>query len=416
MNKRIGKVIEKSRIGRNTAPKIISLIFAIVFWVYVMDQVNPEIIKEYDDIRVEIVGAEQISTEGLILMNNEEHLVTVTVEGRRNDLLNFDENYLLITADVRGYKKGLNNVPIEKRVLVDNVVISDISKSDIKIQLDQIISIPKPIDIVANGTAVSGYELGPIEKDKMDIVVSGPETLVNRVVNLHGELNISEIQNDFTTEISIVPVDYEGNQVSGVELLQTSVQCFIGVQKLRTLSIVANFTGQVQEGYQLIDIPLNPTSVVVRGKPEVVNNMNNVLTSKIELSEITERYRTELGLILPEGVDTPFMDKPVQAEVIVEKIETKEFIFDLNEIGFANLNDIYSIKVLNSPGTLDVSLKDISSKLDLVNRNDIQLEIDLEGLDEGIHELPIDIITESKIKEISLNRETINIEIQLKEE
>ena len=71
MNKRIGKVIEKSRIGRNTAPKIISLIFAIVFWVYVMDQVNPEIIKEYDDIRVEIVGAEQISTEGLILMNNE---------------------------------------------------------------------------------------------------------------------------------------------------------------------------------------------------------------------------------------------------------------------------------------------------------------------------------------------------------
>ena len=289
MNKRIGKVIEKSRIGRNTAPKIISLIFAIVFWVYVMDQVNPEIIKEYDDIRVEIVGAEQISTEGLILMNNEEHLVTVTVEGRRNDLLNFDENYLLITADVRGYKKGLNNVPIEKRVLVDNVVISDISKSDIKIQLDQIISIPKPIDIVANGTAVSGYELGPIEKDKMDIVVSGPETLVNRVVNLHGELNISEIQNDFTTEISIVPVDYEGNQVSGVELLQTSVQCFIGVQKLRTLSIVANFTGQVQEGYQLIDIPLNPTSVVVRGKPEVVNNMNNVLTNKIELSEITER-------------------------------------------------------------------------------------------------------------------------------
>ena len=110
------------------------------------------------------------------------------------------------------------------------------------------------------------------------------------------------------------------------------------------------------------------------------------------------------------------MDKPVQAEVIVEKIETKEFIFDLNEIGFANLNDIYSIKVLNSPGTLDVSLKDISSKLDLVNRNDIQLEIDLEGLVEGRHELAVNVITETKIKEISLDRETINIEIQLKEE
>ena len=184
MIEKIKELFNKTKLSRNTTPKMISLIFAIVLWIYVMDQVNPEIIKEYNDIKVEIVGVEQLSNEGLIMLSGENQYVTIKVQGRRNDLLSFDENYLVITADIRGYQKGLNTVPIDKRVLVDSVSIVDISKSEIKVELDKIVSQQKVVRVDRTGTVDTGYELGNFTQSKAEVIVKGPETLVLSLIHI----------------------------------------------------------------------------------------------------------------------------------------------------------------------------------------------------------------------------------------
>ncbi len=415
MNKKIGQAFEKSKLGRNTTPKIISLVFAIVFWVYVMDQVNPEIAKVYNDIPVEIVGVEQIRNNGLILMSEEDYYVDITVEGRRNDLLSFDENLLVVTADIRGYQKGLNTVPIEKRVLVDNVAISDISRSDIKIELDKIVSISKPIKLVTTGALVNGLEISDIEKDKIEVVVTGPENEVNKIDSLKGVINISEISHDFATEISLIPIDFEGNQVMNVKLLEPSVNCSIGIDKFRTVSIVANFVNAVPEGYQLIDINLIPNNVLIRGEVEAVNNIRSLLTSEINLSEFTEREKVNVTLNLPEGIEAPNIEGPISADVIVEKIETKEFIFSLTEIAYTNLPENYEIQNIEDEGTIDIILKDIVSKLESISRSDIELIVDLENVEVGKQDMMIEIVTGVGIKNIEMSRESLSLTITEKE-
>lgn len=415
MNNKIGKAFEKTKLARNTAPKIISLIFAIVFWVYVMDQVNPEIVKVYDDIPVMIVGVEQIADDGLVLMGDEENFVNITVAGRRNDLLSFDESLLVVTADIRGYQKGLNTVPIDKRVLADSVTITDISKSEIKVELDQIVSLSKPIELETTGILASGLEIKAIEKDKVEVVVSGPETTVNRIVALHGELNITEIADDFETQISLIPVDLEGNQVMNVELLEPSVHCDIDIDKVRNVPIIANFIATIQEGYQLIDIDLTPSNVLVKGDVETVSNLRSVLTSEIDLSLFTTREQIEVTLNLPDGVATPNLETNVIADVQVEKIETKEFIFDTNEIAYANLSDALEITVLEAGQPINLILKDISSRLEQINRADIELTVDLETVEPGIQELPISVLTSQDIKTIELSKETIRLSISEKD-
>jgi YbbR domain-containing protein len=411
MNKKIGQAFEKSKLGRNTTPKIISLVFAIVFWVYVMDQVNPEITKVYNDIPVEIVGVEHIGGDGLVLMSDEDYYVNITVEGRRNDLLSFEENLLVVTADIRGYQKGLNTVPIEKRVLVDNVSISDISRSDVKIELDKIVSISKPIKLVTIGELVNGLEVSDIEKDKIEVVVTGPENEVNKIDSLKGVINISEISHDFATEISLIPIDIDGNQVMNVELLEPSVNCSIGIDKSRTVSIIANFINAVPEGYQLINIHLVPKNVLIRGDVETVNNLRSLLTSEIDLSMFTEREKIDVDLNLPEGIEALNIEGPISADVVVEKIETKEFIFSLTEIAYTNLPENYEIQNIEDEGTIDVILKDISSKLDSVNRNDIELIVDLENVELGKQEMMIEIVTGVAIKNIELSRESLSLTI-----
>jgi YbbR domain-containing protein len=416
MNNNLSRLVEKSRIGRNTTPKIISLIFAIVFWVYVMDQVNPEIIKQFDDVPVEIVGIEQIVNEGLVMMSENDYSVDITVQGRRNDLLSFDENYLVVTADIRGYQKGLNNVPIERRVLFEGVSIMEISKADIKVELDKIISIPKPIEILTTGSLPNGYQISTLEKDRLEIVVEGPETLVNKVTEMFGEINVSDMTEDFDTEIFLIPVDFEGNQVMGVEPQENNVNCDIGIDRLRTLNIVPQVSGEVQEGYQLVDILLIPKGVMVKGDSIIVNNTGDISTLPIDLTNITERTEVEIALALPNGLVAINIEDFIIAEVIVEKIETKEFIFDQKEIAYTNLDAAYDIEHPDAESLIKMILKDIGSVLENINKNDLTLTVDLDGLEPGNYELPISIESKTNIDETTLEPMTIMVTITEREE
>lgn len=411
MMSKLDKFFRDTNLSSNTTAKVISIVFAIVFWIFVMDQVNPEIIKEFNNVKVEIVGIEQLNNEGLVLLNEEENFVKISVKGRRNDLLSFDENYLVITADIRGYQKGLNAVPIDKRILIDNVNIVDISKSEIKIELDKIVSIPKVVEIERIGKLDSGFEMDNFVQSKAEVIVTGPETFVNRVVSVRGEVTTTGIENDYQTEVSLVPVDYEGNQVSGVELLESSVVYSFEVFKLRTVPIEVKVIGELPEEYVLVNINSNPTTVVIKGKADDVNKITKIETSVVDLTEKLETFDIDLNLVLPEGIDTPYLENAIKTNVKIEKLETKEFVFNVSEMPIINLNENLNIKITDKNDTVELTIKDIRSNLDTITRNDIELILDVSGLLPGEYMLPIEILAKKEIRELYLNPETVELKI-----
>ncbi len=411
MMSKLDKFFRDTNLSSNTTAKVISIVFAIVFWIFVMDQVNPEIIKEFNNVKVEIVGIEQLNIEGLVLLNEEENFVKISVKGRRNDLLSFDENYLVITADIRGYQKGLNTVPIDKRILIDNVNIVDVSKSEIKIELDKIVSIPKVVEIERLGELSSGFEIDNFVQSKAEVIVTGPETFVNRVVSVRGEITTTGIENDYQTEVSLVPVDYEGNQVSGVELLESSVVYSFEVFKLRTVPIEVEVIGELLEEYVLVSINLNPTTVVIKGKADNVNKITKIETSVVDLTEKIETFDIDLNLVLPEGIDTPYLENAIKTNVKIEKLETKEFVFNVSEMPIINLNENLNIKITDKNDTVELTVKDIRSNLDTITRNDIELILDVSDLLPGEYMLPIEILAKKEIRELYLNPETVELKI-----
>ncbi len=411
MMSKLDKFFRDTNLSSNTTAKVISIVFAIVFWIFVMDQVNPEIIKEFNNVKVEIVGIEQLNNEGLVLLNEEENFVKISVKGRRNDLLSFDENYLVITADIRGYQKGLNTVPIDKRILIDNVNIVDVSKSEIKIELDKIVSIPKVVEIERLGELSSGFEIDNFVQSKAEVIVTGPETFVNRVVSVRGEITTTGIENDYQTEVSLVPVDYEGNQVSGVELLESSVVYSFEVFKLRTVPIEVKVIGELLEEYVLVSINLNPTTVVIKGKADNVNKITKIETSVVDLTEKIETFDIDLNLVLPEGIDTPYLENAIKTNVKIEKLETKEFVFNVSEMPIINLNENLNIKITDKNNTVELTIKDIRSNLDTITRNDIELILDVSDLLPGEYMLPIEILAKKEIRELYINPETVELKI-----
>ena len=160
---RLSEVFNGSRLSRNTGQKIISLLFAVLFWLYVMDQVNPEMIKELENIRVELLNTPSVTQSGLMIMNEQEYFVNVKVKGRRNDLFDVTSEDVRVTADLIGYGKGTVSVPLETRTFNGSFNIDDLSQKDIKIFLDKVVDISKPVNLDIVGETQNGYVKGTLE-------------------------------------------------------------------------------------------------------------------------------------------------------------------------------------------------------------------------------------------------------------
>ncbi|OPL07348.1 MAG: hypothetical protein AVO33_05420 [delta proteobacterium ML8_F1] len=403
-------------VTKNTTAKVISLLFAIVFWTYVMDQVNPEMTKEFNNVTVEVIGAETLENQSLVLLSQENYSVGVEVRGRRGDIIGFSKEDLKLTADITGYTAGTNTIPIEKASLVENVTISNLSKPDIKVELDRLISVAKPIEVEETGTLTPGYQLSDIIKSREEIVVSGAESFVSRVETLKGTVNIEKITEDFETEITLIPVDFEGNEVRGVNLSSNTIQIGYEAFRLKTLPVIATFEGEIDENYLLSEVSVNPPSVVVKGKPENVSSLVEIVLEPIDIAGATEDFTLEVPLNLPGGVSLPYNANLVGITAKVDLIETKEMLFDIGEVAIVNLPGDFEMKILEAPENLGVTLLDTGENLEGINRTEIELVLDLEGLAPGEYNQPIALNLLSEVHGYRLSQETIAIEIIEKEE
>lgn len=401
-NELIVNKFNKSKLSKNTRLKIVSLMFAIIFWMFVMDQVNPEMTKLITDVPVELLNESYLTDNNLMIMGQDEFAVNVVVSGRRNDILDVQASDIKITADLTGYGSGINSIPLQKKSLKDNIVISDISSGDIKVKLERVIEVPKSVHVELIGRVEAGYVVADgdrIQVSPEEVLVKGPESLVNSTDVLYGEISIEGATNGIVKDIPIVPVDNDGTVVQGVTLGREYVNVNIGVEKLKTLAIEPVIKGELPEGYELVDITVNPPAVTLKGVTSSIDEVKHLKTLPIDISGMTESYLTEVQLDIPEDVKSLYDTAPLMANVIIEEVQTKEFIYSIDEISSINLDESNTISI--DDGGFDgiiLNVTAISSLLEPITKSDFEVYFDAEGLEPGINEVELLVRTTPEIE------------------
>jgi len=373
----------KLKISNNTTSKILSIAFAVIFWIYVIDQVNPEMEKWINDVPVQLQNESYLTNEGLLLMDSKEYFVDIEVSGRRNDILGFSADDMVVSADLRGYGKGLNVVPIKKRVFNENISISNISETDIKIFIDKVVEIPKPVDVSIIGQIEKGYIRDDLVIEPQKIMVKGPETYVNSVSKIKGEIDITNIKEDIGKEVPISPVDNDENVVTGVEIGESYVNVSLGIKKVKKVEIKSNVRGEVAEGYKLVSIDMIPNEATIKGYEEFLDEIDYIGTEEIDISGIYQTTEIETAIIIPYGVNLLYDIENLKVRANVEKIENKEFTFTKEDITLKNNFSDYKIEYNENVQDIKVIVSEIESVLSNITKKDIELVIDCADLEEG---------------------------------
>ena len=216
----------KEKLLNNAGIKIISVLFAIMLWLLVVNTEDPVVTRDFKDIKVQIINENEISEIDKVYEIVEGSTVNITVEGRRTVLDQLSSSDFIATADL-GKLSDVYAVKIQvlptKSSLKDEITITCNGNDTLKVELETKETKQVPVTIITQGTPANGYAVGSdkvIGKSPNIIEVTGAQSLVKKVKEARIYVNVSNVYKDFEVVSMPILVDSDGDEVVGAERLK----------------------------------------------------------------------------------------------------------------------------------------------------------------------------------------------------
>lgn len=286
---------------KDISTKIISLLFAIFMWFYIIQVQNPEIEKNVRDIPVQFTKSE-LEDRGLTLTNDKEVQIDVKIRGQRKHISTIKKEDIAAVADVSNIDStGTHKINIDVILPYGSIELLEQNPQHITVTVDEIVVAEKEVLINQIGNPKSGYCVSDYKVTPEKVKIKGPKSIVNTIEALAADVDVSGKDEDVT--VADAPIMFIGT--SG-EIFNTpyitletdvaDVHCTIS--KKKTVTIDARFADGVD--YVLADTSVK--SIEIAGDADVIEKIDKISTARITNGMISKNGEVEVSLELPEGV------------------------------------------------------------------------------------------------------------------
>lgn len=287
-------------LNTDLAVKIISLVLAVVVWIYVVILLDPAIDITLTDIPLIYTNSVNLSNDGYVLLNEKQSNVSLVIRGSRTMLAKINKSDIAAYIDLNGYNQtGSFSLPVSVRLPYDGISVVEKKPNIVNIQIDKLVTQVFPVTVEVKGEPSAGFMTYKPIASQSTVEIKGPNDVVTSIERVVASLDISGASNDVTGSLSPVCYNSNGDEVSSKFLSsfpeKLEVRC--GIMKRKTVPVKAVFAGQGHEG----DVLTN-SSIIIFGKPEIIDNIIEIYTKPIDVAGITGNKRITAQLDMPENV------------------------------------------------------------------------------------------------------------------
>lgn len=386
----------------------LSIVIALLLWVYVIGEVNPTTTKKFENIPVKLLNTENLASKGLVVLDNQNLTVTLTVEGKRADVLSAGLEDLLVTADLFGHGMGENYISLNVE-LPNGLTLISSEPAKLKLFIDELITADRPVILRPVGEAPEGMEPGQIAMDPETVEINGARTLVDQVAYVGADLDISKLTDVLSIQESFAAAySADGELISRVKLSRETIQISGRMMTVKTVPLRVGTFGQEQPKLQITGLDI-PDSITIRGDRQILESITEVTGKDIDLSAYTASTEIPLEVFLPEGVEVAEASRELTAKLTIKGLSSKTFQFSTRDIDMLDLPEGYAAEILNT--NLVVSIADKDPILAEITQDKIQLSLSLQGLGLGAHQVPISVTIEGYSGDVSLTPQNASVNL-----
>lgn len=399
--------------GNKWFVRVVSLAFAILLYIVIdvemtsiqSDQTRvpsgSNAVQTLNDVPVDI----RIDGEQYVVSGVPEH-ITVTLEGPNSVLVptvrqrNFD-----VFVDLQDLGEGEHTVEVEHAKVPDELSIY-IEPKTIPVKIEERASeeFPVLIDYINMDELPEGYELKNAEVDPETVTITSSRSIIEQIAMVKVFIDVSGVTESIDKrEVPVNVYDSQGNGLN-VRMEPESVVVSVDVvNPSKKVPVELDTTGDLSDDYELISMEPNPDEVEIYAVTEVLDGIDGIQTEEIDLTDIDASENIETNLIIPDEVQTE--DETVEIEVELE--QTKKF--DDIPVEVENLGTGLSIEFNNSEEeNILVTVSGNEEVIRDLSASDISVFIDVNGLSEGEHTVPIevegpeDVEIETDVEEVTI--------------
>ncbi|MDX2479574.1 MAG: CdaR family protein [Desulfuromusa sp.] len=209
----------------NWTLKAISLVFALLLWMFIMGERRLEVGYR---IPLEL----QSIPQGLMVANEVPDLIDVRVSGPRTLLMKISTSDISIIVDLADLQPGLTTFKrLEERLnLPSGLRVTRLSPSFIDLKLERIKQKLVPIKVALTGEPLPGFRLGSVKVVPDEVLVEGAENELKSVSEVTTEeVDLAGVNEGFSL---IVPLVHRGTYTSFKNEKTTELQ--VEIQPVET--------------------------------------------------------------------------------------------------------------------------------------------------------------------------------------
>lgn len=283
--------------------KLLALAVAIIIWIYVNSERNPQS-KRTLTVPIEVrnltrgYAADRKTTEVNVTISG---LKTVVDPIRKEDV----KAWVDLASAGTGGPKRVNVSTSVAGVGEDDVDIS-VNPKKIEVQVEALGAKRLPVELKLVAAPPLGYSFGPPVIAPSTVRVSGKSTQVERVKRIVLTLPESASSGPVDDYFPVVALDSKGSTVRDVKLDYERVHLkmdLVEVPATKAVLVSPNIIGEPKYPAHVTRVSVSPSSVTLMGKPSALIGVSTITTDRVSVDDATATVIKDVGLRLPPGVE-----------------------------------------------------------------------------------------------------------------
>lgn len=358
--------------NRDSITKILSLLIAIFLWYFIITEIDPTIKKDFSNVKVELRNQSLMREAGLELLKNEEYMTNIVVRGKRSAVVGLKEEDISAYVDLGEVEPGNHRLPIHVRLSDDSLTIMKTSPTAITIQVDEIVTLNKPVNVLSQGKPDDNYVLDRISVNPEEVSIKGPKEKVDKVQSVIGYISIESAKDTVISSVELTPVDQDKKVIEGLEVKPNSVGVQAVISKAVSVPIEVTYENDQVEGFKKERAILTPIAVMITGDREKIDLVKSIKTETVDARELMQVYTMPLNLLVPEGVHLVNLEESIVLRYMKNETARRSIKIPAGEV------DVNG-KSFKMPEEIDVEIYGEQNLVRSIHPEDMTLSVNADG-------------------------------------
>ncbi|MGA8942538.1 MAG: CdaR family protein [Thermoactinomyces sp.] len=328
-----------------------------------------------------------------------------------------------------GDKRVMDNVPGTYRVFVDaqNVgagehrlpvqveglpfgVNGEVEPKRVKVKLAQKVQKEMPVQVDIIGNIPEDLHIDKPIATPSKVLIRGTEAKLDQVKTVKAIVYLSDQTRSIETTARLQAYGEKG-PVHQVEISPNVVSVKVPISiPYKKVPVSIEVKELPTGGYAVERIRARQDQVTVYGPKEYIENIQYYIGPQLDLKNARKDMTISVPLPLHDGA---LRVEPKEIEIYVKIVSAEQKSLENVPLTVTGQKEKQKIRILSpSGGNMNITLSGAPKNLAGINQSDIKALIDVSGLSEGIHEVPIRFILPNFIQVVGQTNPEARIEIR----